>query len=52
MADITDAKQWSKPLATTLEPATPLYPAESYHQDDRQKHPAGYPCHSVREETK
>ena len=48
MADITTSKQWSRPLTTTLEPASVFYPAEGYHQDYLQKHPGGYTCHYVR----
>lgn len=49
MADITATQQWSKPLTTTLEAASPFYPAEGYHQDYLQKHPGGYTCHYLRE---
>jgi peptide methionine sulfoxide reductase msrA/msrB len=31
--DLTDAKVFSKPIVTTLEPLTRFYPAESYHQN-------------------
>ncbi|MCL4704618.1 bifunctional methionine sulfoxide reductase B/A protein [bacterium] len=31
--DLTDAKAFSKPIVTTLEPLTGFYPAESYHQN-------------------
>ncbi len=31
--DLTDAKVFSKPIVTTLEPLTGFYPAENYHQN-------------------
>jgi len=31
--DLTDAKVFSQPIVTTLEPLTELYPAENYHQN-------------------
>ncbi|MGH7494351.1 MAG: bifunctional methionine sulfoxide reductase B/A protein [bacterium] len=31
--DLTDAKAFSRPIVTTLEPLTEFYPAESYHQN-------------------
>lgn len=31
--DLTDAKAFSKPIVTTLEPLTAFYPAENYHQN-------------------
>ncbi len=36
---------WPKPVATSLEPLTTFFPAESYHQDYLQKNPGGYSCH-------
>lgn len=31
--DLTDAKAFSQPIVTTLEPLTAFYPAENYHQN-------------------
>lgn len=31
--DLTDAKAFSRPIVTTLEPLTAFYPAENYHQN-------------------
>jgi peptide methionine sulfoxide reductase msrA/msrB len=31
--DLTDAKAFSQPIVTTLEPLTEFYPAENYHQN-------------------
>jgi len=31
--DLTDAKVYSKPIVTTLEPLNGFYPAETYHQN-------------------
>lgn len=41
-------KYWPKPIATTLEPDTTFWSAESYHQDYLQKNPGGYTCHYER----
>lgn len=37
--------RWARPVATTLEPLTEFYSAESFHQDYLQKNPGGYNCH-------
>ena len=37
--------KWKDSVATTLEPLTQFWPAESYHQDYLQKNPGGYTCH-------
>lgn len=50
--DIVNASgRWPKPVATTLEPLTTFWPAESYHQDYLQKNPDGYTCHFIRFES-
>lgn len=36
---LTQAKVFSRPIATTLEPLTAYYPAEQYHQDYARHHP-------------
>jgi peptide-methionine (S)-S-oxide reductase len=33
IADLTEAKVFSSPIVTTLEPLKAFYPAEAYHQD-------------------
>ncbi len=38
-------KLWPRPIATTIEPLTRFYSAESYHQDYLLKNPGGYTCH-------
>lgn len=43
--------RWPKPVATTLEPLTTFWPAETYHQDYLQKNPDGYTCHFIRFES-
>lgn len=43
--------RWPKSVATTLEPLTTFWPAESYHQDYLQKNPDGYTCHFIRFES-
>lgn len=43
IAQLNQAKTFGKPLATTVEPLKPFYPAEAYHQDFLVKHPThGY----------
>ncbi len=36
---LTDAKAFSRPIVTTLEPLTAFYPAEEYHQDYARNNP-------------
>jgi len=36
---LTQAKVFSRPIVTTLEPLTAYYPAEQYHQDYARQHP-------------
>lgn len=43
--------RWPKSVATTLEPLTTFWPAETYHQDYLQKNPDGYTCHFIRFES-
>jgi len=46
--DIVNASgRWKDPVVTTLEPFTPFYRAEEYHQDYLKKNPGGYTCHAV-----
>lgn len=51
MVEVVESGRWSKPLATTIEPAGTFYPAEGYHQDYLQKNPGGYTCHYLRDES-
>lgn len=39
IAQLADAKVFSAPLVTTLEPLKTFYPAEAYHQDYLVRHP-------------
>jgi methionine-S-sulfoxide reductase len=41
--------RWKKPIATSIEPFTKWWPAETYHQDYLQKNPGGYTCHWMRD---
>jgi peptide methionine sulfoxide reductase MsrA len=36
---LTDAKHFSQPIVTTLEPLTEFYSAEAYHQDYARNNP-------------
>jgi methionine-S-sulfoxide reductase len=49
IAEINLSKKWSKPIVTTIEPASAFYPAEDYHQDYLVKNPGGYTCHYLRD---
>ena len=40
IAQLADAKAFSAPIVTTLEPLKRFYPAEAYHQDYLVRHPA------------
>jgi len=41
--ELTDAKLWSHPIVTQIEPISVFYPAESYHQEYFARNPyAGY----------
>ncbi|PPD23212.1 MAG: peptide-methionine (S)-S-oxide reductase, partial [Methylocystis sp.] len=40
IAQLSDAKAFSAPIVTTLEPLRAFYPAEAYHQDYLLRHPA------------
>ena len=43
IAQLSQARTFGKPLATTVEPLRPFYPAEAYHQDFLVRHPThGY----------
>lgn len=50
--EIVDAaNRWDGKVVTTLEPYTPFWPAEDYHQDYLVKKPDGYTCHFERFDT-
>jgi len=48
-ARVNSSGKWSRPITTTIEPASTWYSAEDYHQDYLRKHPGGYSCHYMRE---
>ncbi len=39
VAQLTAAKVFAAPIATTIEPAAPFYPAEAYHQNYAARNP-------------
>src|SRR5204862_1086982 len=39
IADLTEGRKFATPIVTTIEPATPFYPAEDYHQDFASQNP-------------
>jgi len=41
--------KWTRPVVTTIVPASDWWPAESYHQDYLEKNPGGYTCHFLRD---
>jgi methionine-S-sulfoxide reductase len=45
VARVNASGKWSRPVTTTIEPASTWYSAEEYHQDYLRKHPGGYSCH-------
>jgi methionine-S-sulfoxide reductase len=48
-ARVEASGKWKRPITTSIEPASPWYSAEGYHQDYLRKHPGGYSCHYMRE---
>src|SRR4026208_868495 len=48
-ARVQASGKWKRPITTTIEPASPWYSAEDYHQDYLRKHPGGYSCHYMRD---
>ena len=49
IARVQASGRWSRPITTTIEPASTWYSAEEYHQDYLRKHPGGYTCHFLRD---
>jgi methionine-S-sulfoxide reductase len=47
-ARLEQSGRWSRPITTTIEPASTWYSAEQEHQDYLRKHPGGYTCHFLR----
>lgn len=45
---VDDSKRWEASVATTLEPFTEFWAAESEHQDYLLRKPDGYTCHFER----
>jgi methionine-S-sulfoxide reductase len=48
VARLEKSGRWSRPITTTIEPASAWYSAEEQHQDYLRKHPGGYTCHFLR----
>ncbi len=44
---VNKSARWPDPVVTTLEPYTPFWSAEDYHQDYLERNPGGYTCHSI-----
>jgi peptide-methionine (S)-S-oxide reductase len=49
IARVGASGRWSRPIPTTVEPASTWYSAEDYHQDYLRNNPGGYTCHFMRE---
>jgi peptide methionine sulfoxide reductase msrA/msrB len=48
-ARVDHSGKWKRPVVTEIVAAGAFTPAEDYHQDYLQKHPAGYTCHYMRD---
>lgn len=49
IAQVEESGRWKNPIVTTIEPDSPFYSAEEYHQKYLKKNPGGYSCHYIRE---
>jgi methionine-S-sulfoxide reductase len=49
IAHVDASGKWSRPITTSIEPASTWYSAEKYHQDYLRKNPGGYTCHYMRD---
>ncbi len=49
IARVEASGRWTRPITTTIEPASTWYSAEAYHQDYLRQHPGGYTCHFLRD---
>lgn len=50
-AKVNASGKWERPVVTAIVPASPFTAAEDYHQDYLEKHPGGYTCHFMRDDT-
>jgi peptide methionine sulfoxide reductase msrA/msrB len=50
-AKVNASGKWESPVVTAIVPAGPFTVAEDYHQDYLEKHPGGYTCHFMRDDT-
>jgi methionine-S-sulfoxide reductase len=48
-ARVQASGKWSRPITTSIEPASTWYSAEAYHQDYLRNNPGGYTCHYLRD---
>jgi methionine-S-sulfoxide reductase len=49
IARVDASGKWTRPITTSIEPASTWYDAEAYHQDYLKKNPGGYTCHYMRD---
>ena len=49
IADLTEKKEFPKPIVTEIRNASMFYSAEEEHQDYLMKNPGGYMCHILRD---
>ncbi|MBI4003420.1 MAG: peptide-methionine (S)-S-oxide reductase MsrA, partial [Candidatus Omnitrophica bacterium] len=46
-ATLAQSGKFTKPIVTSVEPASPFYPAEDYHQDYAKKNPLRYKLYKI-----